>query len=142
MNAAASSWRTCTKVMRSCRVRSASMMPLIPSPGRPNTTRTPQSIRRSTRMSAVELGIATYGARSTPVRSLLPFEDPRDRPDELFPQRSPAPRLQLDFTSARHVVGEVAHDAPGNPPVAEGDVHFVVVLERSIVQVGRADHRP
>lgn len=43
MNAADSSWRTCTKRMRSCRVRSASMMPLMPSPGMPKTTSTPQS---------------------------------------------------------------------------------------------------
>src|SRR5205814_6030328 len=36
----------------SCRVRSASINPLIPSPGSPNTTRTPQSMRRSTNTSA------------------------------------------------------------------------------------------
>src|SRR5205809_3327451 len=41
--------------MRSSRVRNASMMPLMPSPGRPKTTRTPQSIRRSTRTSDVVL---------------------------------------------------------------------------------------
>src|SRR4026209_2526883 len=52
MNAAASSWRTCTNRIRSWRVRSASMMPLMPSPGRPNTTSTPQSSRVSIRMSA------------------------------------------------------------------------------------------
>src|SRR6476646_1760042 len=128
--------------MRSCRVRSASMMPLIPSPGRPNTTRTPQSISRSTRMSAVVVGMRTYGARSTPVQSLLPFEDPRDRPDELLPQRPPAPRRALDLTRARHVRGQVAHDARGHLRVAEGDVDFVVVLEGSIVEVGGADHGP
>src|ERR1051326_2781488 len=44
MNAAASSWRTCTKRISSWRWRSASMMPLIPSPGRPNTSVMPQWI--------------------------------------------------------------------------------------------------
>src|SRR4030095_15488292 len=52
MNAAASSWRTCTNRIRSWRVRSASMIPLMPSPGRPKTTSTPQSCRVSIRMSA------------------------------------------------------------------------------------------
>src|SRR6476469_2050929 len=128
--------------MRACRVRNASMLPLIPSPGRPNTTRTPQSISRSTRMSAVVVGMGAYGARSTPGHSLLPFEDPRDRPDELLPRRSPVPRRSLDLTRARHVRGQVAHDARGHSRVAEGDVHFVVVLEGSIVRVGGTDHGP
>src|SRR4030095_6320973 len=52
MNAAASSWRTCTNRIRSWRVRSASMIPLMPSPGRPKTTSTPQSCMVSIRMSA------------------------------------------------------------------------------------------
>src|ERR1051325_2713251 len=55
MNAAASSWRTCTNEILSCLFRSASMIPLMPSPGRPNTTHTPQSIRRSISTSAVVL---------------------------------------------------------------------------------------
>src|SRR5437660_7256386 len=62
MNAADSSCRTCTKVTRSCRVRSASMIPLMPSPGRPKTTRTPQSIRRSINTSAVVVAMRVLTA--------------------------------------------------------------------------------
>ncbi len=40
-------------------VRSASMRPLMPSPGSPKTTDTPQSRRRSTSSSAVEAFFAT-----------------------------------------------------------------------------------
>ena len=42
MNAAPSSCRTCTKRIRSRRVRSPSMNPLMPSPGRPQMTSTPK----------------------------------------------------------------------------------------------------
>src|SRR5216684_6054151 len=51
MNAADSSCRTWMNDMRSWRVRNASMMPLMPSPGRPKTTSTPQSISVSMRTS-------------------------------------------------------------------------------------------
>ena len=51
MNAAASSCRTWTKRILSCRLRSASMMPLMPSPGMPNTVSTCHLISVSTRMS-------------------------------------------------------------------------------------------
>src|SRR5689334_5222250 len=47
MKAAPSSWRTWMKRIFSWRVRSASMIPLLPSPGNPKMTDTPQSIRRS-----------------------------------------------------------------------------------------------
>ena len=47
--------------MRSCRVRSASMMPLMPSPGRPKTTCTPQSISRSARHICSR--VSAWGAR-------------------------------------------------------------------------------
>src|ERR1700704_1616842 len=53
MNAADSSWRTRMKVILSWRFRSASIIPLIPSPGRPKMTRTPQSMRRSANTSDV-----------------------------------------------------------------------------------------
>src|SRR3954469_112339 len=51
MNAADSSWRTWIKRTFSWRTRRASMMPLMPSPGRPKTVSTPQSIRVSMSMS-------------------------------------------------------------------------------------------
>ena len=52
MNAAASSCRTWMNRIRSCRFRSDSMMPLIPSPGIPKMTSTPQSIKLFTSTSA------------------------------------------------------------------------------------------
>src|SRR4051794_10104132 len=58
MNAAASSWRTWMKRTSSWRFRSASMMPLMPSPGIPKMVSTPQSIRFSTRISAPVFAIA------------------------------------------------------------------------------------
>src|SRR6476620_1669555 len=134
MNAAASSWRTCTKVMRSRRVRSASMMPLMPSPGSPKITRTPQSISRSASTSAV--------LRAMTHLLLLPFQDPGHRADEFFPHRPPLPRVELDLAAARHVALEVASDPCGHVAVAYRDVHLVVVLEGAIVEVGRADYRP
>ena len=55
MNAADSSWRTWMKRTCSWCVRSASMMPLMPSPGSPKTVSTPQSISVSTSTSAAVL---------------------------------------------------------------------------------------
>src|SRR3954468_15734499 len=52
MNAADSSCLTWMKGMRSWRVRSASMIPLMPSPGSPKTTSASHAISGSTRMSA------------------------------------------------------------------------------------------
>src|SRR5919197_4984441 len=46
-SAAVSSWRTWTKRTSSSRARSASMKPLMPSPGRPKIVSTPQSVSRS-----------------------------------------------------------------------------------------------
>src|SRR5689334_8945391 len=58
MNAAASSWCTRTNVTLSAWRRSPSMMPLMPSPGRPNTVSTPHSARRE--ISASEVISATW----------------------------------------------------------------------------------
>src|SRR5258708_5697185 len=58
MKAAASSCRTWTNLMSCWRRRSASMMPLMPSPGRPNTTCTPQSWSTSTKTSLAFSAIA------------------------------------------------------------------------------------
>src|SRR6185437_15954572 len=51
MKAALSSWRTWMKRMRSWRVRKASMIPFMPSPGRPKTMSIPQAMRPSTSRS-------------------------------------------------------------------------------------------
>src|SRR5829696_2860313 len=58
MKAAASSWRTCMKRTRSCLVRNASIIPLMPLPGRPKTVSTPQSMMPSTSTSAAVPAIA------------------------------------------------------------------------------------
>src|SRR5437763_3200786 len=58
MKAAASSCRTCMKRTRSWRWRSASMMPLMPSPGSPKTVSTPQWVMPSTSTSAAVSAIA------------------------------------------------------------------------------------
>src|SRR5438128_905639 len=63
MNAAASSCRTWMKRMWSWCVRKDSMIPLIPSPGRPKIVSTPQSMRRSIRTSAAVVDMA-FGLRS------------------------------------------------------------------------------
>src|SRR5690242_14988810 len=52
MNAAASSWCTSTKRTRSALRRSPSLIPLMPSPGRPNIVSTPQSASREINTSA------------------------------------------------------------------------------------------
>ena len=54
-----SSWRTWTKRIWSwCELRSASMMPLIPSPGRPKiSVSTPQSMRRSYENVVVDMAL-------------------------------------------------------------------------------------
>src|SRR6185437_7467800 len=52
MKAAASSWRTWMNRTLSCRLRSDSMIPLMPSPGSPKITSTPQSRTVSIRISA------------------------------------------------------------------------------------------
>src|SRR2546423_1042294 len=62
MNAAASSCLTCTKRIASRFLRSASMMPLMPSPGSPKTVSTPQSCNVSTRMSAAVMIFGAFRA--------------------------------------------------------------------------------
>src|SRR6185369_13698572 len=64
MNAADSSCLTCTKEIDSCRVRRASMIPLMPSPGSPKITCTPQSIRRSASTSAAVRAICVLLCRT------------------------------------------------------------------------------
>src|SRR4051794_30580078 len=116
MNAAASSWRTCTKLMCSWRVRSASINPLMPSPGKPKTTRTLQSIRRSISSSAAVCPIGCpYADCSCKHRAalLLTLEDPGDRADEFFPQRTTLPSLERDFERVLAVTVEVALEARG-----------------------------
>src|SRR5262249_45704516 len=78
MKAADSSCRTCTNEIESWRIRSASMMPLIPSPGRPKITRTPHSISRSASTSAAVRAIV-----ATPSSHAKQEADLKRRLDEL-----------------------------------------------------------
>ena len=62
MNAAASSWWTRKNLTRSeCR-RKPSMIPLMPSPGRPKTVSTPQSASRSISTSDAIVAITAPSA--------------------------------------------------------------------------------
>src|ERR1051326_116375 len=122
------------------------MIPLIPSPGSPKTTRTPHSSRRSTSTSAVVRAIWQFSNRSTVQGKiqtlLLTLENPGERSDELFEERPPVPAVAGDLAAP----GEVALDVfcnPGNDiPVPDRDVYLVVVLERPIVEIRRAHHGP
>src|SRR5438046_1370062 len=110
MKAAASSCRTWMNRMRSRRVRSASMMPLMPSPGRPKTTSTPQSwivsistsaavwamtgLLSSARRGRRGLGRATAGRRGV-VEDLAHGADDRGAADAVALEQLPwraAPR--------------------------------------------------
>src|SRR5262245_35965537 len=117
------------------------MKPLMPSPGRPKTTVTPQSIRRSTSTSDVVRAIKRKAASATPAL-LLALEDPGDGADELFPQRPGLPSFRHDLAAAAEIRLEVNHEPLRNVGVADGEVDFVVVFERSIVEVRRADDGP
>ena len=77
MKAAASSCATRTNRIRSSFRRRPSMIPLMPSPGRPKTVSTPQSINRSTRSSEAILLIS----------SLLPESLAATRASSLSPSR-------------------------------------------------------
>src|SRR5262249_43208256 len=68
ISAAASSWRTWMKRTWSRRLRSASMIPLMPSPGRPKTTSTPQSWRVSINTSAAVSAMRAPFRKSRAVR--------------------------------------------------------------------------
>src|SRR5437763_5300224 len=81
MKAAASSWRTWTKRSFSWCWRKDSIMPLMPSPGRPKTTSTPQSMRvwmsRSAAVVAINCSLLCAVYRSSQKRRLLPTRSPR-----------------------------------------------------------------
>src|SRR2546421_3099104 len=100
MNAAASSWCTRTNRTRSALRRRPSMIPLIPSPGSPNTVSTPQSASRATSTSAAIAAMpARYpdppgttlivSSRARALRRGRACDDPRDG-REAFPD---GPRL-------------------------------------------------
>src|SRR2546421_2992456 len=121
------------------------MIPLMPSPGRPKTTVTPQSIRRSATTSAAVRSMFEISEREElqgERHLLLPLENPGDAADEFFPERPMSPFIERDFAGVRAVAFEIHGEACGDMLVAECDVYLVVVFERAVVQVGRADHRP
>src|SRR5438477_1109296 len=102
----------------------------MPSPGRPKTTVTPQSIRRSANTSAAVRAMvcsrvvvagfsrprSAYGGHLLFRRDckagawgflLLTLEDPRDRADELLPHRPSSPIRQRDFAALREIRSEI-----------------------------------
>ena len=85
---------------------------------------------------------AAAAARSR--RSLLALQDPDERPDDLLPQR-PAPASAssvISSLSRRVAARSLPASAPATAASRSRDVDFVVVLEGSVVDVGRAEHRP
>src|SRR6185295_7934332 len=73
---------------------------------------------------------------------LLALQNPGARAYRFLPKRPPRPLGAIDRVAARHVRLEVGADARGDGLAVKRDVHLVVVLERSVVEVGRADHGP
>src|SRR4051794_25355953 len=73
---------------------------------------------------------------------LLTLEDPAHRLDKLFEGTPAFPFVERDLVGCRKIRQEVATEPIGDRLLAEGDVHFVVVLERTIVQVRRSDDGP
>src|ERR1700733_9721155 len=68
----------------SARFRSASMIPLIPSPGSPNTTSTPQSQIVSMRISAAVIFTDRLPVceHSTTPKGVNEYHDEQDQPDD------------------------------------------------------------
>ena len=75
-------------------------------------------------------------ASRDPSSLLLSFENPCDRADEFFPHGAAPPPVEADFLAPREVALEVAVDTSGDRFVAHRHVHFVVVFERSVVEIG------
>src|SRR4029453_16712915 len=73
---------------------------------------------------------------------LLTFKDPADWTDELFEPGTRFPAVERDLVAGRKVRLEVAAQPRSHCCFAERDVDFVVVLERSVVEVRRSDDRP
>src|ERR1051326_2751518 len=74
--------------------------------------------------------------------SLLPFENPDERADDLLPERTAAPHLERDLAARFQIPIVILTDAFVHDGVAHGDVHLVVVLERAGVDVRRPDDGP
>ena len=101
--------------------------------------------RRSTRSSAVPTIRSQFVAsqRSSRVAYCWRSRIQATVPIELFPQRPPLPvrRSVISRLRARSASKSRVRRAVDGL-VADRDVHLVVVLERSVVEVRRADHRP
>src|ERR687888_2017781 len=105
MKAAASSWWTSTKRIRSWWRRSPSMIPLMPSPGRPNTVSTPQSASRSASRSVAICFTVTL---------LVVMPDPSCGDEAWLPPAAQGKRSRLRCPSAAHT--GVANDVRGMSP--------------------------
>src|SRR5919204_2945 len=96
-SAAVSSWRTCTKRTSSSRLRSASMKPLMPSPGRPKIVSTPQSIRRWSMRSETVSAIS-------PPQSISSYASPHSPGQHEIEQGADPDQIDQHDERPRHVV--------------------------------------
>src|SRR5271165_2561789 len=121
-NAAASSWRTCSHATSPSR-RSASVKPLIESPGSPYTRRTPDAFRVATITSATVRGMTT------------PFTKPRSSCTSL-----PAAAEQVQ--QQQEHVEDVEEDARGDRDRARhvGAPQAVEVEDREAAEDHQAEH--
>src|SRR5690242_9442994 len=147
MNAAASSWCTRKNRTRSLWRRSPSMIPLIPSPGRPKTVSTPQSASRSISSSdaicAMGLLLCRPGSVSASP-SVAPARGSRRQTGSAlsvgfrvgFPQRQPVARAaRIGAHDAAVRVEGAVEQHPLDPLVV------VEVLQVPQVRQGRAHVR-
>src|SRR6476620_9942708 len=74
--------------------------------------------------------------------SLLSFQHPRHRSDELLPQRTPVPVRERHLVALRAVVEVIGSQSGGDRLVANRQVHLVVVFEGAVVEIGGSNCGP
>src|SRR4051812_42137973 len=73
---------------------------------------------------------------------LLPLQDPAERLDDFFEQGPPSPCVHRDLLAVLEVCAKVFLEPRGHGFVADGDVHLVIMLERSVIEIRGAHHDP
>src|SRR5829696_9935898 len=142
MNAAASSWWTSTNRTLSWWRRSPSMIPLIPSPGSPNTVSTPHSASRSTSSSDAILSMRTPSVARRTGQSPGGLATLRARETAAGRVRRPGRSASWPLPSERTPGRPAAsgrREAPGRavPPVG-GRLQTGVAAQQAVVEGGVA----
>src|SRR6185503_20899809 len=70
---------------------------------------------------------------------LLPFENPAHRLDKLLERWPAPPGFERNLVTGREICFEIPPQPASHRRLAECDVHFVVVLERAVINIGRSD---